>query len=74
MEKILIIVFIVLIISSIAVGILDTILTHYQKRLMKTIQEQNSILKEQNNMLYKTLGSASDIIQILRKSEEKSHE
>lgn len=74
MEKVIVIIFIILILASVAVGILDTILTHYQKRLMKTIQEQNTVLKEQNGILYETLSSAADIIIILRKSEEQSHE
>ncbi len=75
MEKLIIIVFIILIFASIVVGILDTILTHYQKKLINVLKEQNEILNKQNEVLKENLNVDNLIlIKFFKKLEEKSHE
>lgn len=75
MEKVIIIIFIILIISSVVLGVLDTILTNYQKKLIRVIKEQNEILDKQNEILKENLRVDNLIlIKFFKKLEEKSHE
>lgn len=68
---------VVLLVTAIVLYAISVILyaidTHFQKRIIKVTQEQNKILKDQNDTLYETLKSV-EIIEILNKSEEVSHE
>lgn len=67
MEKVIIVLFIFAIITSLIASITDSIHTHYQKRY-------NKLLEEQNELLFKNLQIDTEILLKIKKSEEKTHE
>lgn len=74
MERLIIICTVLILAAGAIVSIVDAIHTNYQRKLVSIIKEQNSVLRQQNDILLKNLSSETEIISILIKSEEKSNE